>query len=236
MTRTSQSTYSTYSGRMRNAFHQQLDLIAEELTTMAQMVQTAVQQATTALLTADRTLAEQVISADPQIDQLQRLVEEQTFDQLARQQPVASDLRILVATLRIVTELERMGDLAEHVAKVARMRYPDIAVPVDLRPTFAEMGELARRMVGMVRDNFVGRDVTAAEQLMEMDDRMDALRSSIFRVMLADEWTDGVEAAVDVALLGRYYERIADHSVSTARRVIYLVTGFYPADDDDSRF
>jgi phosphate transport system protein len=221
---------------MRNAFHQQLDLITEELTTMAQMVQTAVQQATTALLTADRTLAEQVISTDPQIDQLQRVVEEQTFDQLARQQPVASDLRILVATLRIVAELERMGDLAEHVAKVARMRYPDIAVPPELRPTFTEMGELAGRMVGMVRDNFAGRDVNAAEVLMEMDDKMDALRSSIFRVMLADEWIHGVEPSVDVALLGRYYERIADHAVSMARRVIYLVTGAYPEADDDSRF
>jgi phosphate transport system protein len=229
------STSPTYCVFMRNAFHQQLDLITEELTTMAQMVQTAVQQSTTALLTADRELAEQVISTDPQIDQLQRLVEEQTFDQLARQQPVASDLRILVATLRIVAELERMGDLAEHVAKVARMRYPDIAVPRELRPTFAEMGELARRMVGMVRDNFVSRDVTAAEALMVLDDKMDALRSSIFRVMLADDWADGVEPAVDAALLGRYYERIADHAVSTARRVIYLATGSYP-EDDDSRF
>jgi phosphate transport system protein len=221
---------------MRNAFHQQLDLITEELTTMAQMVQTAVQQSTTALLTADRALAEQVISTDPQIDALQRLVEEQTFDQLARQQPVASDLRILVATLRIVAELERMGDLAEHVAKVARMRYPDIAVPRELRPTFAAMGELAQRMVGMARDNFVGRDINVAEELMEMDDKMDALRSSIFRVMLADDWADGVEPAVDAALLGRYYERIADHAVSMARRVIYLVTGTYPQADDDRRF
>jgi phosphate transport system protein len=221
---------------MRNAFHQQLDLLTEELTTMAQMVQTAVQQATTALLTADRALAELVISNDPQIDQLQKLVEEQTFDQLALQQPVASDLRILVATLRIVAELERMGDLAEHVAKVARMRYPDIAVPAELRPTFEEMGDLARRMVGMVRDNFAGRDVSAAEELMEMDDKVDALRAGLFRVMLADTWAHGVEPAVDVALLGRYYERIADHSVSMARRVIYLVTGTYPEGDDDSRF
>jgi len=213
---------------MRDNFHQQLEHISEELTAMARLVELAVTRSTESLLTANLTLAEQVISGDASIDALQKLVEDEAFEQLARQQPVASDLRALVATLRMVAELERMGDLAEHVAKIARMRYPEIAVPRELHDDFRRMGKLAATMVQMSGLNVIERDVDAARALMDLDDGMDRLRAGLFRVLVAPEWAHGVEPAVDVALLGRYYERIADHCVSLARRVIYLVTGEYP--------
>jgi phosphate transport system protein len=213
---------------MRDSFHQQLEHISEELTAMARLVELAVTRSTDALLTGNLTLAEQVISGDASVDALQKLVEDEAFEQLALQQPVASDLRALVATLRMVAELERMGDLAEHVAKIARLRYPDIAVPRELHDTFRRMGRLAATMVRMSGLNVIERDVAAARELMSLDDEMDQLRMSLFRATVDSSWQHGVEGAVDVALLGRYYERIADHCVSLARRVIYLVTGDYP--------
>lgn len=213
---------------MRENFHHQLDHISEQLTAMARLVELAVTRSTEALLTANLTLAEQVIGGDASIDALQKLIEDEAFEQLALQQPVASDLRALVSTLRMVAELERMGDLAEHVAKIARMRYPEIAVPRELHDDFRRMGKLAVTMVQMSGSNVIERNVDAARRLMDLDDEMDRLRVGLFRVLVAPSWAYGVEPAVDVALLGRYYERIADHCVSLARRVIYLVTGQYP--------
>ena len=148
-----------------------------------------------------------------------------SFELLALQQPVASDLRMLVAALRMVADLERMGDLSVHVAKVARLRVPQVAVPAELVPTIERMATVAEKMVGTVAGIIAERDVEGARQLEEDDEEMDQLRRSSFRLMLDDSWPHGVEPAVDIALLGRYYERIADHAVSLARRVVYLVTG-----------
>ncbi|MGZ5402658.1 MAG: phosphate signaling complex PhoU family protein, partial [Aeromicrobium sp.] len=135
------------------------------------------------------------------------------------------DLRQLVATLRMVADLDRMGDLSVHIAKVARMRVPDSAVPEPLRPTIVQMAAVADQMIDAASRIVANRDVIAAERLEEEDDEMDQLRRSLFRTLLSDEWGHGVEPAIDLALLGRYYERIADHAVSMARRVVYLVTG-----------
>jgi phosphate transport system protein len=192
---------------------------------MTQQVQVAIQRATHALLTADAETAERVISGDAAIDAARERVEEQSFELLALQQPVATDLRMLVATLRMVADLERMGDLSVHVAKVARLRVPQVAVPAAIVPTIERMATVAENMVGTVAEVIAGRDVEAARRLEEDDEEMDQLRRSSFRLMLDESWPHGVEAAVDIALLGRYYERIADHTVSLARRVIYLVTG-----------
>lgn len=215
---------------MRDAFHEQLQHITDVLVEMAGLVETAVGQATQSLLEADVQVAERVIAADAEIDRLQGRVEEQIFEQIARQQPVAGDLRILVGALRMVADLERMGDLAEHVAKVARLRYPDHAIPAELRPTIQEMDEAARSMVDRFGQIMESRDTDQATAMMAEDDHMDRLRRSLFHTILDPGWAHGVEAAVDIALLGRYYERIADHSVSMARRVVYLVTGEYPAE------
>ena len=210
---------------MRNAYFDQLDSIVDELVDMTQVVQVAVARATQALLTADAEIAERVISDDAAIDAARERVEARSFELLALQQPVASDLRMLVAALRMVADLERMGDLSVHVAKVARLRVPQLAVTADIVPTIERMATVAEKMVGTVAGIIAERDVEGARRLEEDDEEMDQLRRSSFRLMLDDSWPHGVEPAVDIALLGRYYERIADHAVSLARRVVYLVTG-----------
>ena len=210
---------------MREAYFDQLDSIVDDLVAMTCEVKQAVHDATRALLTADAAVAERVITGDAEIDAARERVEARSFELLALQQPVATDLRMLVAALRMVADLERMGDLSVHVAKVARLRVPGIAVPAELVPTIERMAGVAEHMVGTVAGIIAERDVHGARQLEEDDEEMDALRRSSFRLMLDDSWPHGVEPAVDIALLGRYYERIADHAVSLARRVVYLVTG-----------
>ena len=210
---------------MRDAYFDQLDSIVDDLVAMTHEVQTAVSRSTRALLTADAEVAERVISDDADVDAARERIEERCFELLALQQPVASDLRMLVAALRMVADLERMGDLSVHVAKVARLRVPEVAIPDELVPTIERMAAVAERMVGQAASVIAERDVEGALALEQSDEEMDQLRRSSFRRMLDDSWSHGVEPAVDIALLGRYYERIADHAVSLARRVVYLVTG-----------
>jgi phosphate transport system protein len=217
---------------MREAYHEQLDQIFLDLAGIAGQVQVAVQRATEALLTADVEIAESVISADDEIDLARERIEENAFTLLSLQQPVASDLRTIVAALRMVSDLERMGDLSVHVAKIARLRVPNLAVPDSSRPTVEGMAKVAQEMVTEVRRVIEERDVTAAMGLAETDERMDVLRRSSFSELLGADWSHGVEAAVDLALLGRYYERIADHAVSVANRVVFVVTGEAPAPAD----
>ncbi|MFC9078760.1 phosphate signaling complex protein PhoU [Streptomyces sp. NPDC057062] len=210
---------------MRKAYQEELAAIGDRLVEMANLVGSAIGRATTALLDADLELAESVIAADNKVDDLQRDLENQAIAVLARQQPVATDLRIVVTSLRMSADLERCGDLAEHVAKLARMRYPEQAVPRDLRRTILEMGQLAQRLMAQAAEVVLTQDVDAALQVEKDDDRMDELHRMIFQHLMDDRWQHGVETAVDVTLVGRYYERFADHAVSVARRVVYLVTG-----------
>jgi phosphate transport system protein len=212
---------------MRDTFHDELDQIGAALIEMTRLVGSAMSRATTALLDADLTLAESVISADDAVDALYRQTEERAFEILARQQPVAGDLRVVVTGLRMVADLERMGDLALHVAKIARRRYPASAVPPELRSVLLEMGQIAQRIVTKAGSVIAGQDVELAAELETDDDAMDALHSKLFRILL-DDWDHGIEAAIDITLLGRFYERFADHAVSVARRVVYLVTGEMP--------
>lgn len=215
-------------GRMRDAYFDQLDAIVDDLVAMTELVRRAVGQATKALLTADISAAEGVISDDVNVDAAREKIEDKSFELLALQQPVAGDLRMLVAALRMVDDLERMGDLSVHVAKVARLRSPDLAVPSELAQCVGRMAEVAQDMVGQVSGIIAERDVDAARRLEQDDEEMDNLRKTEFRIMLSESWSHGVEPAVDMALLGRYYERIADHAVSIARRLVYLVTGENP--------
>jgi phosphate transport system protein len=213
---------------MRDSYHDELDAISESLVDMANMVGSAMSRATTALLDADLTLAEMVISADDAIDEVYRATEERAFDLMARQQPVASDLRMLVTSLRMVAELERMGDNAVHVAKIARRRYPASAVPPQLRATVLKMGHVAEEIVAKAGSVIAQRDIEMAAELERDDDVMDDLHKRLFTLILDEKWQGGIEAAIDVTLAGRYYERFADHAVSVARRVVYLVTGERP--------
>ena len=217
---------------MREAFHDQLNSIFADLSGIARQVQTAVAQATEALLEGSAEIAEEVISNDAEIDRARERVEEMAFSLLSLQQPVAGDLRTLVAALRMAGDLERMGDLAVHVAKIARLRVPSVAVPEDVEPTIRRMAMVAELMVGKVADIIAERDVEGAKELHEVDEEMDHLRRKSFRELLGANWSHGIEPAVDLALLGRYYERIADHAVSVANRVVFVVTGEHPRSHD----
>ena len=210
---------------MRDAYHEELDGITEALVDLAHLVRSAMGRATTALLDADLQLAESVITGDTVIDDRYHGIEERAFELLARQQPVATDLRLLVTSLRMVADIERAGDLALHVAKVARRRYPLSAIPAGLRSTILEMGHEAEQVMAKAADVIARRDLTAANELEADDDRMDDLHRQLFAVVLGEDWGGTVEGAIDVTLVGRYYERFADHAVSVARRVVYLVTG-----------
>ena len=213
---------------MREAFHEQLDLIFDDLVQMCGLVQDQVRDASKSLLTGDVQIAESVIGADAEVDLARERLEDNAFALLSLQQPVAGDLRTVVSALRMVSELERMGDLSVHVAKIARLRTPDVAVPDAVLQTMERMAAVAQDMVTRVRQIIADKDVDAAIQLGRDDEVMDQLRRKSFALVLSDDWTGGVEAAVDIALLGRYYERIADHAVSVANRVVFVVTGEAP--------
>ena len=210
---------------MRDAYHDELDAISASLVEMTSLVGSAMSRATTALLDADLGLAKTVITADDAVDAIYHDIEERCFDLLARQQPVASDLRVLVTSLRMVADLERMGDHARHVAKIARRRYPSSAVPPELRSTMLEMGHTAEEIVAKAGSVIARRDLDMAAELERDDDVMDELHKTLFTALLAESFPHGTEAAIDITLAGRYYERFADHAVSVARRVVYLVTG-----------
>jgi phosphate transport system protein len=210
---------------MRNSFHEDLDKISDRLVEMTMLVSSAISMATTALLDADLHLADSVIAADEHIDALRRELEERSVDLLARQQPVATDLRMVVTAMQMSADLERMGDLARHVAEVARLRYPDCAIPPVMRSIVLEMGEVAERIVAKAGSVIADRDIETALALECDDDEMDRLHRDIFNLLMDGKWKYGIESAVDAALVGRYYERFADHAASVAHRVVYLVTG-----------
>ncbi len=210
---------------MREHYREELEDINTCLVDMATSVGSAMSKATTALLDADVALADLVIAGDEHVDAVRESIEERCFTLLARQQPVATDLRTITTAMRIVADLERMGDLAVHVAKLARMRFPESAVPVEVRPIFLEAGHVAQNLVTKTGAVIAKLDVRAATELESDDDLMDALHRQLFTEVLSPGWPHGMESAIDITLLGRYYERFADHAVSVARRVVYLVTG-----------
>lgn len=213
---------------MRESYHGNLNEVTNELVVMSDDVAMALKDATTALLSADLGLAESVISNDTKIDAKHDDIERRCFELLALEAPVAGELRTIVAALRMVAELGRMGDLVAHIAKIARLRYPEHVLPEALRENFARMAHVAEDMVETAGATLRDRNVEDALSLAQSDEEMDELRRSQFRIVLGKDWNYGVEAAVDAALLGRYYERIADHAVAMGRRVVYLVTGEAP--------
>jgi len=215
---------------MRDAFHDDLDSIGLSLVEMSQLANTAMVRATKSILEADLGIAEEVISEDERIDALHHDLDSRILNLMARQQPVAGDLRTLVASIRMSSDIERMGDLAHHVAKLARMRYPACAVPPELVFIIQEMAEVAQRIMTKTTGIITSRDTLAAVELEKDDDEMDKLHRKLFEILLHDSWAHGIETAIDMTLVGRYYERYADHAVSVARRVYFLVTGTYSSD------
>jgi phosphate transport system protein len=210
---------------MREEFQADLTEVSRLLVTMAESVRAAMRKATTALLTADREAADAVVARDAEVDEIYRQVEAKVADTIARQAPVASDLRMVITALHISADLERMGDLAEHVAKTALRRHPSPAVPAELRPVFRQMAEVADRMADKITTVLASPNVELAAELEKDDDSMDDLERDLFKVLLHDDWPYGAETAIDGALLGRFYERYADHAVNAGEQMIYLITG-----------
>ena len=219
---------------MRTAYHEQLDALNGQLAEMCRLAGIAMERATQSLLQADLVLAEQVIGDHEMIMASSARAEETAFVLLALQAPVAGDLRAIVSSIQIVADVERMGALALHVAKIARRRHPQHALPEEVNGYFSEMGRVAVDLATSARDVLLSRDPAKARQMREDDDAMDDLHRHLFSVMMDREWRHGVAAAVDVTLLGRFYERFADHAVEISRRVIFQVTGQLPAEDEIS--
>ncbi len=216
---------------MRDMFHEELEGINTSLLGMAALVKEALTQSCQALVNADLATAEKVIAADDAIDNTQHDLDARIINLMARQQPVATDLRVLVAALRISADLERMGDLAHHVAKLARMRYPNKAVPTELEATINNMGTTNERITEKMITVLQYRDLTRALEIEVDDDEMDKLHRDLISTLVGDSWTYGIESAIDMTLLGRYFERFADHAVSISHRVYFMVTGKYAAEE-----
>ena len=211
----------------RSVFQEELDKVSQSLVDLAVMVSTSMTKATSAILSCDLKLAEEVIANDVKIDDYQHENDSHIMDIIARQQPVASDLRALVAALRMGSDLERMGDLAHHVAKVARMRHPNAAVPPELVSIIQAMGVAAVAITEKTGVVIATRNTQMALEVEHDDDVMDDLHRKLIAVLIEPTWKHGIETAIDLTLLGRYYERYADHAVSISRRVYFLVTGTY---------
>ena len=221
----------------RHRFQDALDELRVDVIRLAALTTEAIAAGTQAFLDADIAAAERVIENDDHIDDLTHSIEDTCYTLLARQQPMASDLRTVIAVLRIVHELERSADLMVNVAKTTRRIYPH---PLDpkLRGIIQRMGEQAGTQTRVALDAFADSDPSAAAALADMDDTMDDLTKSLFRYILAGSGPDSEEShiltAVQLALVGRHYERIADHAVTIGERVGFMVTGEHPPRRDES--
>jgi phosphate transport system protein len=210
---------------IRSVFQDELDNVSQTLFDLSVMVSDSMARATKSVMTKDLKMAEEVITSDEKIDIVQHDLDARIIDIIARQQPVASDLRALVTALRMSADLERMGDLAHHVAKLVRLRHPENAVPAELLALVEAIGETAEKIATKTGVVISTRDIALAAQVEKDDDEMDELHRKLISALIEPSWSHGVETAIDLTLLGRYYERYADHAVSVARRVIFLVTG-----------
>ena len=210
---------------IRSAFQDELDGVSQSLVDLCERVATSMELATQSILTRDLKLAEEVIAADVAVDDFQHDLDARIIDIVARQQPVASDLRALATALRMSADLERMGDLAHHVAKITRLRHPDSAIPAELVHIFTSKGAAAVKIARKTAVVISTRDIEMALEIEKDDDEIDNLHREMISALIAPNWSHGVETAIDLTLLGRYYERYADHAVSVARRVYFLVTG-----------
>jgi phosphate transport system protein len=209
---------------VRDTFHEQLDELGDQLGQMAEVARRAMGDASVALLDVDREAGQRAHDATAELGQLFQRADELACLALARQQPVASDLRLIVASLHASADLDRMGKLADHVARIALRHHPEPVVRIEACPYLREMAAVADQMAGKAAQAIRDRDATLADELPHDDDRMDALHRRLWATLLGD-WRDGVQPAIDAAMLGRFYERYADHAVSAAHQIVYVVTG-----------
>ncbi len=219
---------------IRHTYHAQLDDLRVSVVRLGLLTNEAIGAGTEALLEADLGAADRVISGDATIDSLTHGIEEQAYAILALQQPMASDLRMIVAILRTIHELERTGDLMVNVAKTTRRIYP-VQLQPRIRRLIERMGQQAGLQLRLAVEAFAERDTARGLALDDMDDVMDDLQRELFRTIFALGESDeaGLQQSVQIALVGRYYERVADHAVNIGQRVAYMVTGEIPGVDTD---
>jgi phosphate transport system protein len=210
---------------MRETFRAELESLTDDLSRATRLAGQMMTQASTALSQVDLGLAELVISSGGELRALCDSMDQRCATLLVLQAPVATDLRMVIAAMRVVSDVERMGTLAQHVATIVQMKHPTLPIPGNVRPVFARMGLLATNLAQDAATAIENRDPLSGERLAEIDDEVDALRRHTFGILFAKDWSHGVEPAVDAALIGRYYERFADHAVAIARQVSFLVTG-----------
>jgi phosphate transport system protein len=221
---------------MRTVYHKQIADLTTQLGEMCALAGLAMKRATQALLDADIDAAEEVIRDHDRIAAMRAQVEKEAFALLALQQPVAGELRAIFSSIQIIADVERMGALAVHVAKIARRQDPEHALPEEIRECFADMAKVAIALGDSAKQVLVSRDPQKAAQLHEQDDAMDDLYRHLFSVLIDRQWQHSVSVGVDAALLGRFYERFADHAVEIGRRVIFMGSGVLLAEDEISTY
>jgi phosphate transport system protein len=213
---------------MRTTYHEELSALSAQVGEMCGLAADAMEHATLALLEADLSVAEQVIADHEHIAAMSKRTESTAIKLLATQQPVASDLRTILSAIHVGADIERMGALAVHVASISRLRHPECALPDDVRAGFSEMGSRAVKLARTAKEVLVSRDAEKAARLRDEDDAVDAEHRHLFTLLIDHKWQDSVSSAVDVALLGRFYERFADHAVEIGKRVVFEATGGLP--------
>ncbi len=221
---------------MRTVYRERLADLAGRIGEMCGLAGMAMKRATEALLEADIVTAEQVIRDHSRIVAMRAEVEKEAFALLALQQPVAGDLRAIFSSIEILSDTERMGALAVHVAEIARREYPKHAVPADVGAYFADMAKVAIALGDSAKEVLSSRDPREAARLHEQDDAMDELHRRLLTALLDREWQHSVSVGVETALLGRFYERFADHAVEIGRHVVFMSTGAWPAEDEISTY
>ncbi|WP_022871966.1 phosphate signaling complex protein PhoU [Nesterenkonia alba] len=215
---------------MRKLFQEDLHNLGDKLSEMAVLVHEAMEKAYTAFETADVQLAEEVIAADGRIDALQTDLDEKAIELLSLQGPVASDLRLVVGALRMSASLERMGDLARHIAQLVRLRYPDHVAVETLKPAYRKMAAndiaIARKLVELL----VTRDPELITEIYALNEQINELHAGVFTAIAATDWNASPAATADATLTSRFFERFGDHGVSIAKKVAYLNTGEWEAE------
>jgi phosphate transport system protein len=218
---------------MRRTFHHRLDAVHEDLVRLAAMILEFIGRGTDALLSMDLSSARQLIDDDDQVDELALDVEERCYLLLATQQPMAVDLRTIVCAIRLTSEIERAGDLMVNVAK-GTLRLPGMDYDPAIRGLVQQMSDVAARLFRQALDAYIDGDARKAVALDHLDDELDDIhRRYIARIIeAARAGTLDVQAAVQLALIGRYYERIGDHAVNIGQRIRYMVTGLLPGEPE----
>lgn len=214
---------------MRVIFNEEMKAVAKDLERMVELVAKAMNDSGNALVKADIDLAQEVIDQDIKLDALEDRVIDQCLTLLARQNPVATDLREVVATMRLATTFERMGDLTSHVAQITRRTWPDSAIPEEAKDTFTSMIDFLHVLSGRLTDMLSKHDVEIANAIIDSDDTLDKLHEKIFSTVESDSWHGTRKQLIDLVLLSRFIERIGDHCVAAARQVVFIVSGFDPS-------